>query len=212
MKMKLKNLYTKHKYQIITLFAHIQFTILFAWWMIPIGLVFNNLVNYLYLHRVYTHKHYKFNPTLDRIFQFFACMLNLSSPNVYAAVHVKHHKHSDTPKDPHSSLYYPWWKMLFSFWGPEFLPDRRAFTKYKCEWYKYHVQIAWFAAIFFPWIIVISHWMSKIVILMVHKNGKPIDVPWMFLLTWGEEMHKHHHEVGSHNDFLGWIGKRLATI
>ena len=102
--------------------------------------------------------------------------------------------------------------MLLSFWGPEFLPDRRAFATYKCDWYKYHIHIAWLTALLFPWIIVIAHWMSKIVIIMVHKDGEPIDVPWLSLITWGEEMHKHHHEKNKHNDFLGWIGERIESI
>ncbi len=210
--MKLKKFYIKHKYQLISLFAHINFIIWFAWWMIPAGWIFNNVVNYLYLHRVYTHKHYTFKPIIDKTFQFLACMLNLSSPNVYAAVHMKHHKFSDTEKDPHSPLYHPWWKMLLSFWGDEFSPDRRAFAVYKCDWYKHHIHIAWLTALLFPWIIVIAHWMSKIVIIMVHKNGNPIDVPWLSLITWGEEMHKHHHEKNKHNDFLGWIGEKIEAI
>ena len=45
---------------------------------------------------------------------------------------------------------------------------------------------------------------------MVHKDGEPIDVPWLSLITWGEEMHKHHHEKNKHNDFLGWIGERIS--
>lgn len=211
---KLKNLFTKYKYQLVTLIGHIQFVIFFAWWMIPAGIVFNNIVNYLYLHRVYTHKHYRYGKKTDLLFQFLATMLNLGSPNIYAAVHMKHHSNTDTEKDPHSPSYNPLWKLYLSLWGRQFMPDRKWIVKYKCAFYKHHWEIALATAILLPWITVASHWMSKLVIHPVHRHGEARDLGWMWsLLLWGEEKHKHHHEKNRHDgDLLDIIGKTIQYI
>lgn len=214
-KMKtLKNYFTKYKYQIVTLIGHVQFFIFFAWWMIPAGIVFNNVVNYLYLHRVYTHKHYRFGEKTDLVFQFLATMLNLGAPNIYAAVHMKHHSKSDTEDDPHSPMYTPLWKMYASLWNKSFMPERKWIPKFKCVFYQHHIKIALFAAVFFPWITVIAHWMSKIVIHPVHKNGEPINLPKIVgILTWGEEQHKVHHEKNRNDgDLLDFIGRCIQYI
>lgn len=209
----LRNYFTRYKYQFVTLVAHINFFVFFAWWMIPAGIVFNNVVNYLYLHRIYTHKHFRLGERADTVFQFLATMLNLGSPNIYAAVHMKHHRESDTENDPHSPIYTPIWKMLLSLWNPSFAPDRRALKHYKCRFYKRHWEIALFAAVFFPWVTVVAHWMSKIVIISVHRDGKPINAWWWKPLTWGEEMHETHHKKNVHGgDMLDSIGKFLQFV
>lgn len=209
----LRNYFTKYKYQFVTLVAHINFFVFFAWWMIPAGIVFNNVVNYLYLHRIYTHKHFRLGERADTVFQFLATMLNLGSPNIYAAVHMKHHRESDTENDPHSALYTPVWKMMLSLWGPAFMPDRRALKMYKCKFYKRHWEIALLGALLVPWVTVVTFWMSKIVVIAVHKDGKPINAWWWKPLTWGEEMHEIHHEKNvNRGDILDHIGRFLQYI
>ena len=208
MRKTLNNFIKKYKYNLVTLLAHVQFIIFFAWWMIPAGIVFNNIVNYLYLHRVYTHKHYKFGERTDLVFQFLATMLNLSSPNIYAAVHMKHHANTDTENDPHSPIHMSLWKIYVSLWDKRFAPDRKFLKRYKCVFYKHHMKIALVTAIFLPWITVCAHWMSKVVIHPVHRNGKAVDLSWVWgLFMWGEEKHKTHHERNRHHgDLLDKIG------
>ncbi len=62
----------------------------------------------VYLHRYASHNMYKMPFWLDRTFYFLTFLTQGASflnPKVYAVMHLQHHKHSDTVKDPHSPVH-----------------------------------------------------------------------------------------------------------
>lgn len=88
------------------------------------GMTFNNVMliilgYFLYgclgvvvtFHRYLTHKSYKANPTLVKIFSFFGCLAGTGSPIAWVAIHINHHLKSDKEGDPHS----PWQKGISIF-------------------------------------------------------------------------------------------------
>lgn len=212
------NMWTKYKHQILTAIAHVNLLIFFSWQEIVIGLLAAMFVSlfahYLYIHRVFTHGQHTWSPKMHRVGQFCFCMLNLGSPAVYSAVHMNHHKYSDTDKDPHP----PSWKALLSLWSESFRPDIKTLKKNKPKDYFYdtYLYIGWLSVIFTPFLVVGGHWHSKLVTTVVHLGGKPSNVRWAYPFMFGEEMHERHHnnwlEKQHHKfDLLYQIGRLLAV-
>lgn len=54
------------------------------------------------LHRYFTHNSYKLNRIKHYTLSYLCCFALLGSPLSYAAIHLTHHKYSDTKLDPHS--------------------------------------------------------------------------------------------------------------
>ena len=211
------NIWKNYKHQILTLIAHINLFVFFSWWAITLGLIASIVISLfchnLYMHRIFTHRHFAWSPKMNMFGQFLFCMLNLGSPAVYSAVHINHHKYSDTEKDPHP----PNWKALFSLWDDKFRPDIKTLKKNKPLDYFYdtYFHIAWVSVIFTPWLVVGGHWHSKLVTTLVHIGGKPKNIPLAYPLLFGEEMHERHHnnwnEVRHHKfDMLYQVGKHFS--
>lgn len=62
----------------------------------------------VYLHRYCSHNMFKMPYWLDRLFYlgtFLTQGASFLDPRVYAVMHQKHHKHSDTTEDPHSPVH-----------------------------------------------------------------------------------------------------------
>jgi stearoyl-CoA desaturase (delta-9 desaturase) len=234
--------YNKYKYQIITLTAHVMFLtmVLTVPGYLAVGLIAgwltSNLFHYLFMHRIYTHNHFEISRPLRLLGLAVFTMMNLGSPPVYAAVHMRHHAKSGTEQDPHNPYSLGWWRTLFSLWDENFAPDRRVLTRMlqdpDSKWFhERHITIAWISAIVLPFLIVTSFWMSKIVVILVHVkwlgyadhdgNDTSRNVWWLKPLTWGEELHHNHHYYANrpdHNikqnwrefDLLYYIGKLIG--
>lgn len=184
-----------YKHQILTLIAHFNLLLFFNSNVIISGLIISVFLSlfahYLYIHRIFTHRHFQWSPRMNKFGQFCFCMLNLGSPAIYSAVHINHHKYSDTDKDPHP----PSWKALLSLWGESFRPDIKTLKKNKPldYFYKSYFKIAIISVIFTPYLVVGAHWHSKLVTTLVHIKGCPTNVKWAYPLMLGEEMHERHH-------------------
>lgn len=53
-------------------------------------------------HRAHTHQAVRLNPIVDGVMQVFLWVITSMSKLDWVSVHVYHHVHSDTVKDPHS--------------------------------------------------------------------------------------------------------------
>jgi fatty-acid desaturase len=67
-----------------------------------IFMLMNVLGGTIAYHRIHCHSTHKMNPIVESICTFLGLHATYSSPIDYAAIHVAHHKYSDTEKDPHS--------------------------------------------------------------------------------------------------------------
>jgi stearoyl-CoA desaturase (delta-9 desaturase) len=71
-----------------------------------------------FLHRYGTHRQFSMSHRMERFFFILTYLCQGSSfldPKAYAIIHLEHHAHSDTPKDPHSPLNFSILK-----WGLDF--------------------------------------------------------------------------------------------
>ncbi|MAR15285.1 MAG: hypothetical protein CMG21_02385 [Candidatus Marinimicrobia bacterium] len=70
-----------------------------------------------FLHRYASHQMFKMNSVTEKIFFILTWFTQGSSflhPAAYALMHRKHHKHSDTEKDPHSpTSFNSWIKFMY---------------------------------------------------------------------------------------------------
>ena len=55
-------------------------------------------------HRMHTHGSFKTNPIIRGILLIFGMWAVQGAPTFWAAIHLKHHVHSDKDEDPHSPL------------------------------------------------------------------------------------------------------------
>lgn len=81
----------------------------------------------LSFHRSHTHKGVVFNLYLDMLMQVWLwCVTSMSKPD-WVSVHVYHHAHSDTEKDPHSPVQKGFWRVfllgVFDYTKAKELPD-----------------------------------------------------------------------------------------
>ncbi len=67
----------------------------------------------LSFHRYHTHKGVIFNKFLDGFMQIWLWFVTSMSKLDWVSVHLYHHKHSDTVKDPHSPITKGFWHVLF---------------------------------------------------------------------------------------------------
>ena len=59
-------------------------------------------------HRMLTHNGFKSSGLVRAMFLIFGCWAVEGPPDMWAAVHIKHHAHSDEDDDPHSPLHGFW--------------------------------------------------------------------------------------------------------
>lgn len=237
------NIYSaKYKYQNLTLLSHILFfayCYFFGLWYfiisLLIGWVVSNIAHYLYIHRIYAHKHFKLNETKHRVLMFLFTLLNLGSPAVYAATHVMHHANSGKAGDPHDPYQLGFVRTFLSLWDKNFMPDRRLLSRYLRDditkfYHKHHFSIAIFSAFFTPFFVIMGFYLSKISIIFVHipkmgygvkkEHDTSVNAWYLKPISWGEELHNNHHAnpgMANHNfhqnikeiDLLYYFGKLL---
>ena len=67
----------------------------------------------MYLHRSVTHKGVEYNPLVANLMHLELMLFTGIVPREWAAVHRKHHHHSDEEGDPHSPRIFGLWTVLF---------------------------------------------------------------------------------------------------
>jgi len=66
------------------------------------------------LHRYFAHTSYVAKPNRIPLLCAMSFMIGQGSILSWSNVHRHHHKHADTPKDPHSPFYVPIWRIMTS--------------------------------------------------------------------------------------------------
>lgn len=71
----------------------------------------------IYLHRCVTHRGLALHPAVEFLMHLELMLFTGVIPREWAAVHRKHHHHSDEEGDPHSPRVFGMWKVLFgNYW------------------------------------------------------------------------------------------------
>ncbi len=182
-------------------------------------------------HRYFTHRSFETTVFFEYIMLFFGMLCGGRSPLTWAAVHRMHHTYSDTEKDPHSPIFQGKWKVILSKWRISYIPKKHIKDLVKNPrlvfFHKYgkylHLGLAaitllisiniFFIVIVFPF--ALSYIGFGLLNWATHKNGEPIDVPFMNILAPGEGWHGYHHSHPMHHrlnrfDPAGWLIERIA--
>lgn len=72
------------------------------------------------MHRYYTHKSFITTSFKEKILRVFALLAGQGAILSWVTVHRMHHAFEDTPKDPHSPLYVPWWKIFLGLFSQNY--------------------------------------------------------------------------------------------
>lgn len=160
-------------------------------------------------HRYFSHRSFKTHYLFEIIMLFFGLICGGRSAITWSAVHRMHHSSSDTEKDPHSPKYLGAKNIIFSRWKVNYIPRKYIADLIKNPrvvfFHKYGKYIHVFYAltiltigidyfIIFVLMPYVLSWISFGLLNYVsHKNGEPVDVPFMNILAPGEGWHKYHH-------------------
>ena len=174
------------------------------------------------LHRYFSHRAFKCNRSVQFCLSFLGCLASQGSPLWWASKHRRHHKHCDTPRDPHSphayTKMYAWIGWIYTE-GPcgsgtdfEYIKD---FDEYP-ELYLFEI-VPWapvslihylfYRCYGFSVMLYVSMWSSILCQLLTlyfnvishsainDERCKAVDNPGDILSNiYGESYHKHHHK------------------
>lgn len=176
----------------------------------------------IYLHRTVTHRSLELHPVLASLMHLEIALFTGITPREWAAVHRKHHHHSDEPGDPHSPKIFGMWHVLF---GNFFYYKREAHNAATVNKYTPDYRPDWVdripfirfgvlggLAIFclmFGWKLGLIAWVFHVVgyILLnsaVNSLGHTLgyknydngatNLQSLALVTGGEGLHNNHHQ------------------
>lgn len=130
----------------------------------------------VYLHRYCSHSMFKMPFWLDRLFYFFTFLFQGASflnPRAYAVMHMEHHRHSDTNKDPHSPQHHnDVFKMMWHTY------KRFLYIEKNIDQFKVNIK---------PWPTldkIADSWMTRIVFGVVYFiiYTQIVTATWQYLL------------------------------
>lgn len=188
-----------------------------------LGYFFINIVGVtLGLHRYFSHKSFKTNKWIERLFLLCSTWSGQGSPVWWVALHRGyHHRSSDTLKDFHSPLHGFWHS--FILWMFRIKPDAVSF-RYSVDMLK-NKEVVWVSTHYTKiWLISnlifilidtnlflyfsmmasfitlitynitnsLNHWRSLGYTNFQTKDNST-NVPWLFFLVLGECWHNNHH-------------------
>jgi fatty-acid desaturase len=169
------------------------------------GLLVYNLSAQVFMHRGLAHGHYKFSSGAKKLLSTLFSFCNFGSIAANCAIHQRHHKFSDSAKDPHNFRKLGLWRTAIKDWSGEDLPHPREYApflrdKILLHQHRHNPKYAIFASILTPFIPVCSFWLINLLFVAVHTgssdgNGSTaINLPCLYPLMWGEEHHAEHHK------------------
>jgi len=199
-----------------------------------IGMWFvSNVIFGLAYHRWIAHNYWT-PPAYAKIaLSILGCGALVGNPIHYAEWHRTHHKHADTPMDPHSPRYKKFLRMTFLNHLNTFdstgvnVNDRWADPFFRKLVYIdgivglslalvmfYLLPFSWFLTVWVAPIasgflchLVAANWFA-------HKNGELKDIPLNWIWVFGEWAHKEHHDnptlFQTKNDPAAWIITKLG--
>lgn len=181
-----------------------------VWFLVilPVFLL-QSLMTTVALHRLFVHSAYECKRHWHYIMGFLSCLSMTSSPLQWAVAHYTHHKYSDTDKDPHNNSLAKYFGVAyFTKAEYDFTRARKLMRDPLHQFlhrYYFVIHIAWAAfwfliggweATYCAWIVpaVMSMWIGAHHTSQSHKNGKPINMSYIFSFVYlGEHLHRDHH-------------------
>lgn len=185
-----------------------------GWWLfsaVTYLVGYAMLANNIVMHRYFTHRHFEISRPVEWLFIMISAACGLGSPASYAGVHITHHVHSDTDKDPHGpgAGIKSW---LFCFHRHHAVKEtisRNRHVLYLYGRYRrlHDYYLVWMLAVavvlylisptlfLFGWFlpVCLCQWGVAIGVYFQHYDGK-INNFYYSLVGLGDELHQHHHD------------------
>jgi stearoyl-CoA desaturase (Delta-9 desaturase) len=185
----------------------------------------------IYLHRTITHRGLQLHPAVAVLMHLELLLFTGIIPRQWAAVHRKHHHHSDEPGDPHSPRVLGMWTVLFGNYflykkeanNPatvrKYTPDYRPDVIDRLPMFIQNYSILAGLAIFmlmFGWAWGLGAWVAQTVAYVLlnssinslchmigYRNFDNLatNIQLVALLTGGEGLHNNHHEFPTSAQF-----------
>jgi stearoyl-CoA desaturase (delta-9 desaturase) len=178
----------------------------------------------IFLHRSVTHRGVELHPLIQNLMHLELMLFTGVIPREWAAVHRKHHHHSDEEGDPHSPHVHGLWTVLFgnyflykreannpatvSKYTPDYKPDLidrlpkavqrfGAFIGLGVFMLMFGVTwgvVAWFAHI--VGYVLLNSSINSLCHLVGYRNCDNLatNIQLIALFTGGEGLHNNHHE------------------
>lgn len=178
----------------------------------------------IYLHRSVTHRGVELHPALALLIHLELMLFTGVIPRQWAAVHRKHHHHSDEVGDPHSPRVLGLWTVLFGNYflykkeannaatlrkyTPDYRPDIIDRLPIFVQNYSIFAGLAIFM-LMFGWAWGLGAWLAQTIAYVLlnssinslcHMIGyrnfdnSATNITIIALLTGGEGLHNNHHE------------------
>lgn len=164
-----------------------------------------------YYHRCLSHRQWHCPDWLQHILLYINASFLAGHAAVWMAIHVQHHQHSDTEKDPHGPKAGLWTTMNNSYYkfSPKhvgvFLKRSRPVALQFKYYYAAPIITAGLLSLIdiAIWPIITSFlWIAVVATNYIcHFGDKPRDFGSLSLITGGDSYHKSHHET--HNIRFG---------
>ena len=182
------------------------------------------LATTMYLHRSVTHKGVEYNAIVANLMHLELMVFTGIVPREWAAVHRKHHHHSDEEGDPHSPRIFGMWAVLFGNYflykkeaantatidkyTPDYKPDFIDRLPRRVQGFGVLFGLAIFMAMF-GWAWGLAAWAFHIVAYILlnssinslchmigYRNFDNLatNIQLIALITGGEGLHNNHHE------------------
>jgi len=204
-----------------------------TWWQWLIALfmyfILNGVGMIMTYHRLLTHRTFTCPKWVEYTLSFITAFSLTGSAITWIAIHRKHHKYSDTEKDPHSPDHMGFWRVQF-FTAFAEVEGRYALDLMRDSFYKWqhrhYIKIVLggllISALISPMLTVylllfpaaLTLFFGTLILSWSHKDYKPRTVLWLALITFGDAFHDVHHEHPNkarlHKyDLMGWIIEKV---
>ena len=219
--------------QVIAYLSVIPMIMFASWWQWLIAIVMYFVLNGLGMimtyHRLLTHRSFKCPKWLEYTLTFITTFSLTGSSITWIAIHRKHHRYSDTEKDPHSPDHMGFWRVQFftafaeveGRYAVDLMKDN--FHKWQHKNYLTIIFIGYIlAAAIDPMFLIyfllfpaaLTLFFGTLVLSWAHKDYQPRTVLWLAILTFGDAFHDVHHNHPNkyrlhRYDFIGWIIERI---
>ena len=183
-------------------------------------IVYVGLCGTVLFHRTISHKN-AIHPIFEKVLLMLSWMGAVSSALAWSGVHRKHHRYSDTAKDPHSpkimGRFRAYWQLSDNDKDIiKYVPDLLKKPIYVFQ-HKYYFQVLHsihvIGLIFLPlewyWMLMVVPgvlmWMGgSLVNIFCHDNKGPTNNIILGFLNAGEGWHKNHHDQPGNPSFRHW--------
>jgi len=219
-----------YKQKLLTMQVYLHISFIVGLILLPISvivptlilshIVYVGLCGTMLFHRTISHRN-PIHPIAEKILLLLSWLGATSSALAWAGVHRKHHRYSDTDKDPHSPIrlgkFRAYWQLSNNDTDIiKYVPDLLRKPLYVFQHKNYFTvlfSLHFIGIVFLPlawyWVFLVVPgvlmWMAgSAVNVFCHDKNGPCNVPILGFLSAGEGWHKNHHEQPSNPSFRHW--------